>query len=164
MYYEEIKKAHNLIRAFYGNRTTARSKVPLMNHIYEGMDLMLEFLLIKDDEAVAAYIIHPMLQNDEDLKNNIALVGSMVSKNVLFYALEYRNVANRHLLGEVGKPIKLSVIPAVNNMLKADKVQNYKDFRKYHLGKHEKSDQLVEYFEGWLQALKISKPEFEVME
>jgi len=135
-----------------------------MNHIHEGADLMLRYLNIKDDEAIAAYIVHPMLQNDEDLKNNIALVGEYMSKNVLFYALEYRNVTNRHLLGEVGKPIKLSVIPAVNDMLCADKVQNYKDFRKYHLGTHEKSDQLVEYFEGWLQALNISKPEFEKME
>ena len=45
-------------------------------------------------------------------------------------------------------------------MLKADKIQNYKDFRKYHLGTHEKSAELEQYFEEWLAALNVSKERF----
>lgn len=157
---EEIKKALQLIRAFYGNRTTARSKVPLMNHINEGYSILVDHYRTKNDEAVAAYIIHPLVQNDEDFENNIALVASTVSRATLVYVLEYRNVANRHLLEKVGQPIKLSVIPEVNLMLKADKIQNYKDFRKYHLGTHEKSAELEQYFEEWLAALNVSKERF----
>lgn len=41
----------------------------------------------------------------------------------------------------------------LNDMLLADKIQNRKDFRMYHLGKHERSDELEAYFNLWIEWL-----------
>ena len=41
----------------------------------------------------------------------------------------------------------------IKQMLYADKVQNEKDFRFYHEGKHERSKELREYFNNWLNIL-----------
>ena len=42
-------------------------------------------------------------------------------------------------------------------ILIADKIQNRKDFELYHLGKHERSDELDSYFKNWLERLNISE-------
>lgn len=40
-------------------------------------------------------------------------------------------------------------------MLIADKVQNYKDFRKHHLDTHARADELDFYFKTWLKELDV---------
>ena len=42
-------------------------------------------------------------------------------------------------------------------MLIADKIQNRKDFELYHLGKHERSSELEQYFKNWLERLNITE-------
>lgn len=154
------------IEEFYGNRTAKRSGVPLINHINEGTSILKA--LDADPAAILAYRLHPIYQNDEDLYNNYQ---SLLNRPqlVVLYTMEYRNIANASLSDivysnnyrdwcplELRRPIKISPLDEVNKMLIADKVQNWKDFKLYHLGKHERSDELDFYFRSWFRALGIS--------
>ena len=44
----------------------------------------------------------------------------------------------------------------VRHLLVADKIQNYKDFMKYHFGKHERTKELFQYFNNWFDFLDIN--------
>jgi hypothetical protein len=71
--------------------------------------------------------------------------------------MEYRRVANAYLSKREIKSlddIELSPLHEVNQMLWADKLQNQKDFRLYHMGKHERSDILEQYFINWINKLE----------
>lgn len=46
-------------------------------------------------------------------------------------------------------------------MLVADKVQNRKDFKRYHEGTHDRSRELAYYFDLWLTVLQISPERYE---
>jgi len=73
-------------------------------------------------------------------------------------AMEYRSVANAYLspMGDrEPAQIRLSPIEAVNDMLRADKIQNYRDFLRYHDGTHPRSAALHRYFRAWLTRLGI---------
>ena len=90
-----------------------------------------------------------------------------LSKEALFLALEYRNIANATLSNReitCAGDIKLSPLPEVNLMLVADKVQNYKDFLLYHKGTHERSEQLDRYFQLWLERLGVSPQKFKKLQ
>ena len=45
-------------------------------------------------------------------------------------------------------------------MLRADKVQNYKDFLSHHKGSHPRSHELDQYFHNWLARLDLSLARF----
>ena len=99
-----------------------------------------------------------MLQGDQDLVS--ALVeGSVLGRFALdpqavVLAMEYRSVANRYLSNmplRATEDIELSLLPEVNQMLIADKVQNRKDFLIYHADSHPRADALSQYFVNWLQ-------------
>jgi len=51
----------------------------------------------------------------------------------------------------------------VNEMLIADKVQNKKDFMKYHFGKHDRSNELFRYFNKWLDALTVDNLSYQIL-
>jgi hypothetical protein len=162
------------IMAFYGERTAERSGVPLINHIFEGVSILQA--LTSDEVAAKAFCLHPIYQSDSDLLEHgvryTKMFGSLFDPMSLVYAMEYRRVANNFLSGAVrwepmgdgpgktiltkAEDIELSVLPGVNHMLVADKVQNRKDFLAHHFGKHEKSDILDAYFRLWLERLSIS--------
>ena len=145
---------YRLINLFYGERVAKRSQVPLINHINEGLVVL--SAIDATDAAKRAFCIHPLLQADEDLLENYYL-ASLVDTHVLMFAMEYRSVANEYLSDKVNteQKIRLSPLKEVNQMLVADKVQNYKDFLTYHHGTHERSDELSLYFEKWLNRLEI---------
>ena len=42
-------------------------------------------------------------------------------------------------------------------MLLADKIQNRKDFERYHKGTHQRSAELEQYFKNWLTRLGVSQ-------
>lgn len=69
--------------------------------------------------------------------------------------MEYRSVANDFLSQKVdtGQKIRLSPLKDVNDMLIADKIQNYKDFMQYHYHTHARSQELFRYFNLWFDAL-----------
>ncbi|WAX21553.1 hypothetical protein [Stenotrophomonas phage RAS14] len=148
----------NLIKDYYGDRVAARSQVPLINHIIEGMEILT--MIGANDLAKDAFCIHPMIQNDDDMVKTYERLfttdPSILDPRVVYYALEYRNIANQYLsFREIDSldDITLSPIPEVNQMLVADKVQNYKDFLIYHQATHKRSRELTHYFCNWLKKL-----------
>jgi hypothetical protein len=146
--------AYRLISSHYGDQVARRSQVPLMNHINEGL-IVLDSVGATED-AKLAFCIHPILQADADLEKNY-YIASFVDHHVLLLAMEYRSVANEYLSDKVntGQKIRLSPLKEVNDMLIADKVQNYKDFITYHHGTHTRSNELHQYFREWLDILGV---------
>ncbi|BBA65570.1 hypothetical protein [Xanthomonas phage XacN1] len=150
-----IRREWNMILEHYGEGRAKRSQVPFINHIIEGLAILR--YIDASTQAKAAFCIHPIIQADADLVENFDWVRKTVGGDVLMLAMEYRSVANEYLshrnvfsLNE----IRLSPLKDVNDMLIADKVQNYKDFILYHHGTHPRSNELHEYFKNWLDRLE----------
>jgi hypothetical protein len=148
---------YKLISAHYGDKVAKRSQVPLMNHINEGLVVLDR--ISATDQAKRAFCLHPIVQTDEDLKANYPMVASTCNAWVVMLAIEYRSVANEFLSDKIPDhkwdTIRLSPMFEVNEMLVADKVQNYKDFITYHRDTHARSKELSAYFLMWLAALDI---------
>ena len=167
---------YHQIRQFYGDRKAQRSGVPLINHIDEGLVILKR--IGATDDAERAFCLHPLFQNDEDLAREhwrVEAFAEVQSKRSLFLCMEYRNIANQFLSGAMceaptswGKvvfvpshPVKLSPLKEVNDMLIADKVQNRKDFIRYHKGTHANAARLDAYFIVWMERLGITDAEYE---
>jgi len=130
-----------------------------MNHIDEGLYILQK--LGASLPAQMAYCLHPIIQSDEALRENIDILNDInISNKAIVFTIEYRSIANAYLstrkICSIDE-IKISPLKDVNDMLIADKIQNYKDFEKYHKGTHPRSAELTEYFENWLTRLNISK-------
>jgi len=142
---------YKLISEHYGEQTTKRSKVRLINHINEGLEVMIN----RDASraAMKAYCLHPLCQSDESLDKFIHLNLIKISTSAIILAMEYRRVANSYL--STGK--KEDFVGFTNNdifeMLVADKIQNERDFSLYHLGVHQRSDELQDYFTNWFDII-----------
>lgn len=152
---------YRAIAQHYGQQTARRSGVPLIRHIDEGL-LVLEAIGAERLES-RAYCLHPLVQGDDDLRANFGALASF-DADVVALAMEYRWIANGYLSPHPSRPpseITLSPLAAVNRMLVADKVQNYKDFLRYHRDSHPRADRLDEYFRQWLQRLEITPERFE---
>lgn len=54
---------YNMIKKHYGESTTKRSKIPMMNHIDEGLEILIA--IDADVDTMCAFCIHPILQSDE---------------------------------------------------------------------------------------------------
>lgn len=158
-------KYYRLISEFYGDRKAERSGVEYMNHIDEGLVILK--VLGASPEAKAAFALHPLFQSDVELKNSYRRLSDLDIENkdrVILLAMEYRSVANEYLsMREIKNfnDIRLSPLKEVNQMLVADKIQNYKDFLLYHYYTHPRSKELNEYFNNWLLALDVSLTSFQ---
>jgi hypothetical protein len=155
---------YHLIKDHYGDRVAERSGVPLMQHIDEGL-LILNWLDAAD-YIKGAFCLHPLIQNDNDYRENINALMSNERMGISAFqlALAYRKQANAYLC----KPstddwgqceIAEAVGPLFEDMrfmLIADKVQNKKDFMLYHHGSHARSDQLLRYFDQWMEYLDFN--------
>jgi len=173
--------AFEAISQFYGDRKAERSNLPLLNHIVEGLAIMAahapgEAYLF---DAMQAFCLHPLLQSDEQLKENHHLMRFHAPHAVLF-AMEYRWRANNWLSDKVGlqgmydylreqpwltlkgRPDPGTLAP-VQLMLVADKVQNYKDFLTHHSDTHPRRRELTLYFNTWLKYLNIDNADFEYL-
>jgi hypothetical protein len=155
--------AYSLIRWFYGDRVAVRSGVPYMQHIDDGLAILVE--LGASQEARDAFCLHPIVQGDQDLASNLRHLceDTDIPAYTVALAVEYRSVANEFLSPKESHPgyddpaaIRLSPLPEVNAMLLADKRQNYKDFKLHHDGTHPRSDRLHRYFQAWLARLESS--------
>ncbi len=144
---------YDMIQQYYHNQKAKRSRVWLMNHIDEG--LLVINKLGGSIDAQLGYCLHPMIQNDQDLKANYDFVVANASTVAIGYALEYRNIANQYLSHKVVEQVPTSALDQVNLMLCGDKIQNYKDFILYHRGTHQNSEVLDQYFQRWLKHLNI---------
>lgn len=164
---------YNAIVKFYADKKAERSGVPLINHINEGLEIL--SLIGSTMDAKRAFCLHPMIQDDMplyDMSENDILFS--FSPRVVLLAMEYRQRANAWLSPKVyrmgltrkgsdqnipnivcdGQPYAGN-LPEVRDMLVADKVQNYKDFLKYHADTHNRSAELDFYFKKWLDHLEI---------
>ncbi len=157
---------YGLAEAFYGDKVTDRTGIHMMNHIDEGL-FVLE-AIGASELAKRAYILHPLVQGDEDLKRfwNSTCPGMLSDPLVLSLALEYRNIANAHLSFHPPpseQPFHKSPLKDVNDMLVADKVQNRKDFELFHKGRHPRSARLASYFAEWLEKLGVSEEQYQAL-
>ncbi len=149
------------IETFYGNRTSARSKVPLIKHIHDGIRILES--IDASEEAKRAFCLHPLTQG------NYPIPDICKNLDIITLAHQYASVANSYLCNKstdhitsVSKVKKhLSHILWTDdliNMLIADKFQNRSDFIRYHKDTHVRSKQLDLYFELWLTYLFEMKP------
>lgn len=156
---------YEAIDRFYGDRRAKRSRVWLMNHIDEGLFVLRE--LGASDAAMRAYCLHPLLQGDDDLFRSYAEgLQRRVDPDALVLALEYRQFANRHLSRHhVPSPgaIALSPLPEVFKMLMADKIQNRRDFERYHAATHPEAARLSAYFGEWFERLGIEEARYRAL-
>lgn len=150
----------------YDNRKECakRSGVPKINHIDEGLFILEE--LQADLVTMRAWCLHPIMQMDDDLIK--AMSPEYYPELWAFdwqavaLAVEYRRCANNYLCRPETDGYRIEDLPdiplfQVHNMLIADKVQNRKDFKTYHLGTHDRSDQLDSYFALWLHHLDVTE-------
>lgn len=145
--------AYKIIQKEYRDDRTNRTGLPLMNHIEEGGYLL--YAMGADEDTKDAYYLHPILQSDDNFNKNINKDFSDIKTNVLLLVMEYRRVANSYLSYMSRKEFVGFTNLEIKQMLMADKIQNYRDFRRYHFGIHEKSDRLNKYFHNWFEFLGV---------
>lgn len=166
-------RAYEMVKLYYGTMRARRSGVPLIRHIDQGLAVLEHLGAL--EVVRGAYCLHPLLQADTSLKDfwergdHISLPPAQI-----LLAMEYRSRANSWLSDSVslrdmagGQVVDFSGLPdpgplnEVKLMLIADKVQNYKDFLRYHQATHLRSRELTEYFHRWLSVLGVSTQLFE---
>lgn len=155
-------REYRAIEAHYGGRRAARSDVVYMHHIDEGLAVLRD--LGASDRAWRAWCLHPLVQADEALAETYPRAAELTDDPcVLALAMEYRNVANAclsHRAVASASEIALGPLPEVAAMLRADKVQNYKDFLLHHRDTHPRREALDRYFRLWLERLDVSDEAF----
>ena len=158
-------RCYQIIKLYYSGKKSKRSQVSYINHIDEGVNLMRS--IESSDEAIAAFMLHPLFQMPEDLLANCQNEHLLktIHPKVLLLAMEYRNKANAYLCRENtdhfgADDFPKMILPEVRDMLIADKVQNYKDFLLYHAETHERSEALDQYFNNWFSILEIDYEEY----
>lgn len=145
------------------HRIAARSGIPYIHHIDEGLQVLQS--INATEEAKRAFCLHLLFQKDSDLQSHKDEV-SKFDPYVIMLAMEYRSVANECLSTRdirTSDDIRLSPLDEVNQMLIADKVQNYKDFLIHHQSTHPRADALTQYFTLWLMALGVSEARYNIL-
>ncbi len=150
-------REYRAVSAFYDGKVAKRSGLPYINHINEGVRVL--NLIGASKNAIRAFCLHPLAQSDNDLRtfNPDTAANFVVVMNVM----EYRSKANAYLSSHRPRLPVLSPLKDVNDMLIADKVQNYKDFELYFGNTHQRAEELHRYFKGWLAALGIQEEQYE---
>lgn len=147
---------------FWAGKAAERSGVPYMYHLDEGMAVLKH--LGADWNTLTAYCLHPVVQDDDDLRGVIYEAtffdSYAVSTHSLAIAMRFREVANSFLGHDTVFPYKLPKLDYYTRLLLiADKVQNYKDFKEYHLGSThmpvDRQDHLAAYFAHWEKLLQV---------
>lgn len=155
-------REYRAIAAAYEGRTTQRSGVSLMRHIDDGLAILAR--ISASTAAMRAYCLHPLLQADEDLVLRAPQITTLSDDPyVILLAIEYRNVANAALSTRElrsAADIALSPLSEVNDMLIADKVQNRRDFERYHRATHARSAELDLYFRRWIERLGVTEQRY----
>lgn len=174
---------YEYVRQHYEDRVAERSRVPLINHIHEGIVVLGE--LNASLHAKKAWCLHPLLQADADLARTVHHRGPFweFDPHCILLAMEYRYRANAWLSDKVKKSVwqgrsgvervhpevQVSGLPTpgdleeVCHMLIADKVQNCKDFLAHHKDTPPRSRELEIYFGHWLKALDVDEEEFSAL-
>lgn len=153
-----------MVQEFYGAKRAERTGLPLINHIEEGVKVLVE--LNASPEVIDAFIIHPVYQTLDNPDDTLLVKGNSrhLHPKAIEFAKAYKETANSYLC----KPhyrgpedeIRLSEFWQVNLMLVADKVQNRKDFELHYEHQEDKevfnrTEELAQYFKNWLKALGV---------
>jgi hypothetical protein len=148
-----------LIKRWYGDQRAKRSGLPLINHINEGIDLLVA--MGASERAIQAFCLHPLAQSDSDVAKEMIWKTPGIRRATAQLAMMYAKHANSYLcrpetdhytvdsLNEHVGWLSQDLI----HMLAADKLQNEKDFNLYHKATHPRSEQLARYFCIWLDYL-----------
>lgn len=151
------QKEYDAINKFYAEKTAVRSKLPLIRHIDDGLHIL--SLIGATDRAKAAFCLHPIVQNNEDVDVSWSPAYTL--------ACEYRDRANAYLCcPETDWVLTVKDVRSIvgemsdecRTMLIADKRQNYADFIVAHFGNHKRSSNLDRYFRLWLAFLECTAP------
>lgn len=153
-------KHYKAVENFYRGRYAIRSGFLYLRHINEGLEILdYNYCGL---ETLQAWCLHPLVQDDKDLDasclDQSILLKCKPSAVALMLAMEYRAIANSYLSKHYRSPhdrIVLSSIPEVNEMLVADKLQNYKDMMLNTNIEPARKELLTNYFYNWFNALKI---------
>jgi hypothetical protein len=149
---------YRVIAEQYGDQRAARSGVFYMNHIDEGLAVLA--LLGASERTRRAFCLHPLVQSDAQLARYYAYADQLTADpHVLTLTLEYRHIAQSTPSSrEVARAadIPLGPLEEVHDLLRADKLQNYKDFLAYHT-RHPRAAALDRYFCLWLERLGIDE-------
>ncbi len=152
-------KEYLAVQQFYGTQHAMRSGVPCLNHIDEGLAVLR--LIGASEQTKRAFCLHPLLQHDDDLAKTFVRVATITDDpQVLTLAMEYRHIANATLSSraiDASTEISLGPLPEIRHMLIADKLQNRKDFLRYHATTHPRRVELRHYFDGWLARLGVDE-------
>ena len=148
---------YRVIAEQYGEKRAARSGAYYMNHIDEGLAVLAG--LQASERARRAFCLHPLVQSDDALARYYAYADQLTADpHVLTLALEYRHIAQLAPSSrEVARAadIALGPLEEVHDMLRADKLQNYKDFVLHHRATHARGAALDRYFRMWLERLEV---------
>jgi hypothetical protein len=150
---------YRVIQEQYGDQRAARSGVFYMNHIDEGLAVLAG--LGATERARRAFCLHPLVQSDAALAKYYAYADQLTADpHVLALTLEFRHISGltpsgRHIAR--AQDIPIGPLEEVHDMLRADKLQNYKDFVHYHKATHPRADELDRYFRLWLERLEIDE-------
>jgi hypothetical protein len=149
---------YSIIYELWKDRVAERTGIPYMNHVHEGLRVIKEYNY--SERAMRIFALHGVLQNC--YKDNAVALKCLsdVSYDIIIGAMEYRAIANAHLSYHDSSTLRLSEDDDVNIALVADKVQNRRDFERFHLGTHKRSDELSAYFERWLGKLGVSEERY----
>lgn len=154
--------AYAAIAAVYGERRARRSGRRLMAHVDEGLYLLGVFGA--SPVELDAWCLHPLVQLDDDLRatwDRGADVFDGIAPRAVLLAMAYRETANAYLSGHARPAVMPhSPLPEVQRLLRADKVQNRKDFERHLRGDLPRSDRLDAYFGDWLAALGVSEARY----
>lgn len=158
-----MTKEYRAAEMYYGDRCAVRSGVYYMHHIDEGLRVLRD--VGATEAAMRAYCLHAVLQEDGALAESAWRVRELSDDPyVILLAMEYRNIANGALsyreMSDASE-IALGPLGEVADMLRADKVQNYKDFLLYHAQTHPRRAVLDRYFRLWLERLGVEPERFE---
>lgn len=151
---------YQLISNHYSNQKSYKAGVPFIKHIDEGLTILTH--LNCDQVTKDAWCLHPLIQSDLDLITTLLTdnINHIDNNKALIIAMEYRTIANNYLSKhhrDKSRIPSLSILAEVNQMLIADKIQNFKDYLIYVKPSFPDRIYLQEYFNNWLIALKISK-------
>lgn len=168
-----------LIETIYAGRRTRRSGLPLRNHIDEGLIILVALQATRTEAE--AFCLHAPAQisyhfgarpaanhhlpatpqGPRDtwlLKTRFPLAAEAVTLAWRF-AAQAEAFRPDHLADHEAPP-PITVDTAVRKLLIADKVQNRKDFERFHQHRHPRADLLTRYFSAWFNLLGISDTDY----
>lgn len=156
-----------LISAYYGDKCAKRSGVPLMNHIREGIKLLIAW--DRPEVEQRAFALHPIFQAGGSMGFRTIAPSDQrpIADEVIDLAKEYGKIANTYLCQPEKDAFTIegdwwalkkylgNMSTSCAWMLLADKVQNQKDFRIHHWFTHERARYLEAYFNHWIGMLRL---------